>query len=48
MIAVTLIRANQYSTVPKFFTEREFTNSRTAANASDQIHTGTPGSQKPM
>ncbi|MBS0361180.1 MAG: hypothetical protein JSR98_07355, partial [Proteobacteria bacterium] len=41
-MAVTLIRANQYSNVPKFFTERVFRKMIAAAKPSDQTQTGTP------
>ncbi len=45
MIAATLMKENQYSTVPKPFTERELTNSNSAANASDHSQIGEPGNQ---
>jgi hypothetical protein len=44
-MAVTLMSANQYSKVPKFFTERELTKTRIRANARDHIHAGMPGYQ---
>ena len=47
-IAVTLMSANQDSTVPKLFTARELKYSRMAQKPSDQIHTGTAGNQKVM
>ena len=45
-MATTLISANQYSKAPKLFTDRELTNSSTAAKPMDQSQTGDPGNQK--
>ena len=47
-MAVTLMSANPYSNVPKFFTDRELTTSSTTAKPTDQIHTGRSGNQKVM
>src|SRR5712672_3355962 len=47
-MAVTLMSANQNSTVPKLFTERELKYSSTRQKPSDHIQTGTSGNQYVM
>ena len=48
MIAITLMEVNQYSSDPKFRTERELMNRSAVAKPSDQSQTGEPGNQKDM